>query len=107
MNLRRRHREDDWPTSTESKTILDRARKQTQVENFLHPREDPSYLDGVINMPLLLAAQAAVDQTDQWFANPAAIHALRESYAFDLEWFDEAYNQTIARCLAADQFEER
>lgn len=98
MRLRQVHADEDWPTGFN--TILVQARKQPEVACFLNP-ESLGYPDGVINLPLLLAAQVALDQTQRWFANPDAIHVLRAHRAFDPEWFDEAYNLTIARCLAA------
>ena len=98
MRLRQMHAEDEWPTGFN--TILVQARKQAEVARFLCP-EDLGYPDGVINVPLLLAAQVGTNQTDRWFADPGVIHVLRAHRAFDPEWFDEAYNLTIARCLAA------
>jgi hypothetical protein len=99
MRLFQIHAEDEWPTGFN--TIPGQDRKQDEKVRFLCP-ETYRFRDGVINMPLLLAAQVATNQTDQWFANPAAIHILRAHRAFDPEWFDEAFNLTIARCLAAD-----
>lgn len=100
MRLRQFHADDDWPTGFNE--ILNQARNQAEVARFLCPQAI-GYSDGVINMPLLLAAQVGANQTDRWFEDGAAIHALREHRAFDPEWFDEAYNSTIARCLAAGQ----
>lgn len=97
MCLRRMHAEDDWPTGL-GKMIAEN-RNRSHVASFLCPSQH-GFADGMINMPLLLAAQAATDQTESWFASPAAIHHLRRYRAFDPEWFDEAYNLTIAHCLA-------
>lgn len=98
MCLRQAHAEDDWPSDFNA--ILYQVRHQADVAHFLCP-ETFGAADGIINMPLLLAAQVATDQTDRWFADPGAIHVLRECRAFDPEWFDEAYNLTIAQCLSA------
>jgi hypothetical protein len=100
MRLRQLHADDVWPTGFNE--ILNQARNQAEVARFLCPQAI-GYPDGVINMPLLLAAQVGANQTDRWFEDGAAIHALREHRAFDPEWFGEAYNSTIARCLAAGQ----
>lgn len=97
MKLRQRHADEQWPSG--SNPILSSARSQTEVAGMLHPQA-LGYLDGAINLPLLLAAQAATHQTDNWFTHPAHIHVLRAHRAFDPDWFDEAYNLTIARCLA-------
>lgn len=98
MRLRRLHIEDQWPSG--SNQILVNARKQTDVAEYLCP-EKLDFADGVINLPLLLAAQVATNQTQEWFADPQAVNLLRSHLAFDPEWFEEAFNQTIARCLAA------
>jgi len=97
MRLRRSHKEDQWPSG--SNQILDTAHKQSEVANYLCP-EKLDFADGVINLPLLLAAQVATNQTQEWFSNPQAVNILRAHIAFDPEWFEEAYNLTIARCLA-------
>ncbi|MDR1063831.1 MAG: STY4851/ECs_5259 family protein [Azoarcus sp.] len=99
MRLLRQHGEDDWP-SVLSPTLV-QTREQPEVANFLYPKDDLGYRAGIVNMPLLLAAQVWMGQIDQWFANPDAIHDLRAYRAFDPEWFDDAYNLTIVRCLAA------
>jgi len=79
--------------------ILSRARRQANVAGMLHP-EALDYRDGALNMPLLLAGQAATNQTSGWFAHAENIHVLRMHRSFDPQWFDDAYNLTIARCLA-------
>lgn len=98
QRLRRLHIDDQWPSG--SNHILNGARKQTDVADYLCP-EKLDFADGVINLPLLLAAQVATNQTEEWFAEPQSVNILRSHQAFDPEWFEEAFNQTIARCLAA------
>lgn len=98
MRLRRLHADDEWPTGFNP--ILVQTHSQPDVAGFMNS-EKLGFSDGAINMPLLLAAQAATSQTGNWFADPATIHVLRAHRAFDPEWFDEAYNLTVARCLAA------
>lgn len=97
MRLRQRHADEQWPSG--ANPILTHARSQADVAGMIHPQA-LGYMDGAINLPLLLAAQAATNQTDNWFTHPAHIHVLRAHRAFDPDWFDEAYNLTIARCLA-------
>lgn len=96
MALRRRHAEDEWPLGFND--ILSHAKTNKQIRTYLYP-EALGYCDGVINLPLLLAAQAATGQTSNWFGNSQYIQVLRNHYAFDPEWFEDAYNLTIARCL--------
>lgn len=98
MRLRRSHIDDQWPTGLNQ--ILSDARSHPDVAVYLCP-EKLDFADGVINLPLLLAAQVALDQAQQWFDDPQSINLLRAHMAFDPEWFEEAYNQTIARCLSA------
>ncbi len=98
QRLRRLHIDDQWPSG--SNHILSGARKQADVADYLCP-EKLDFADGVINLPLLLAAQVATNQTEEWFAEPQSVNVLRSHQAFDPEWFEEAFNQTIARCLAA------
>jgi hypothetical protein len=97
MVLRRAHANDEWPT--ECNSIAADARSDSTLKQFLHtPAVD--YVDGVVNFPLLLAVKAATNKTGEWLCEPAKIDILRTHRAFDPDWFDEAYNQTIARCLA-------
>lgn len=102
MQLRRRQANDDWPSGVNA--FLAQARSNPGHARFLCPTQH-GFHDGVINLPLLLAVQVATSQTEDWFTDPAAIHALRAHRAFDPDWFDEAYNLTIARCLAAGLLE--
>lgn len=98
MALRRSHAEDDWPTDFND--ILSKARYMPLISEYLY-FNGFGHHDGVINMPLMFAACAASNQTEAWIDDTTHIHALRSYRAFDTDWFDEAYNQTVARCLAA------
>lgn len=99
MALRRNHAEDEWPSGFEE--ILHQARNNPEVEKFLVP--DPNeYREGVINMPVVAAVSAVLDQSDKFFPTPESIHQLRTAKAFDMEWFDDAYNLTIARYLVEE-----
>lgn len=97
MRLRRAHAEDPWPEGANG--TLAYARSRPELAHFLCPASY-GHADGAINMPLLLAAEAATDRTDRWFGDAPSIDVLRTHRAFDPEWFDEAYNHTIACCLA-------
>jgi hypothetical protein len=98
MHLRQIHAEDNWPTGFDA--VIVRARAQPEVARFLYP-QSLGFADGAINLPLILAAQVATDQSEHWFSAPDAIHVLRAHRAFDPEYFDHAYNLTVARCLVA------
>lgn len=99
MSLRRNHADEEWPSGFEE--ILHQARNNPEVEKFLVP--DPNeYRDGVINMPVVAAIAAMLDQSDKFFPTPKSIHQLRTARAFDMQWFDDAYNLTIARYLVEE-----
>jgi len=99
MKLRRDHHADteEWPQGF--KELLSSSRHDSQASRYVF-EESLGYQDEVINIPLILAAQSAFAKTEMWFADPAKIHLLRHFRAFDPDWFDEAFNQTIARCFA-------
>ena len=99
MALRRNHVEDEWPSGFQE--ILHQARNNPEVEKFLV--SDPNeYREGVINMPVVAAIAAVLDQSNEFFPTPERIHHLRTAKAFDMQWFDNAYNLTIARYLVEE-----
>lgn len=97
MRLRRIHHEDQWPSGLNQ--IIANARMQNDVRDYLCS-ERFDYADSIINLPLVLAAQVTTNQSQKWFSEPQLVNLLREHLSFDPEWFEEAFNQTIARCLA-------
>ncbi len=103
MALRRIHAEDDWPTGFN--TFLSKVKSESQIMKYLF-QSALAFQNGIINMPLMLAVHSVTNQTDDWFADTANIHLLRKYRAFDPDWFDEAYNQTVAHCLADGLFQE-
>ena len=99
MTLRRNHAEEEWPSGFEE--ILHQARNNPEIEKFLV--SDPNeYRNGVINMPVVVAIAAVLDQGNEFFPTPESIHQLRTAKAFDPQWFDDAYNLTIARYLVEE-----
>jgi hypothetical protein len=99
MNLRRSRSgdNDEWPSGF--KELVSKSRKDAAMARYLCP-DHFGFQDSVINLPLVVASQLVINKTADWFNNPTMIHALRTHRAFDPDWFDEAFNQTIARCLA-------
>jgi len=97
MKLRRNHAEDTWPT--EFYYLEERARRDPDIQPFLH-HERSGYPDGVINLPLITAAACAQGKSGEYFNDSQAIHLLRTYRFFDIDWFDEAFNRTIAQCYA-------
>lgn len=99
MKLRRSHYGDneEWPSSFTE--LVSESRNDPAIAKYMCS-ERLGFQDSVINLPLLVASQLALNKTTGWFRDAAMIHALRTHRAFDPDWFDEAFNQTIARCLA-------
>lgn len=104
MRLRRGHLSDDeeWPVGFDELLVM--ARKDPKVKPYLYP-ERLGFQDGVINLPLILAARVAQGETDDWFSDPKNVSLLNDYRNFDPDWFDEAFNVTIARCLADGLFD--
>lgn len=102
MNLRRIHADEDWVEDREG--ILDQKRNNPNVRTYLY-KENLGYQNAVINAPLILASEVVSDESADWLEKSAQIHLLRTFRAFDPEWFDEAYNLTVVRCLADGMFD--
>lgn len=96
MRLRQRRADDQWPQGLNA--ILNQSPSVDLIRE-VRCQEAHQFADSVINLPVALAADVASNQTPHWFANPEFIQTLRTHYAFDPEWFDQAYHLTIARCL--------
>ncbi len=97
MALLRQHAEDEWPN--ELKSFWASVDVDESAMDFLY-RGAQGFQAGVINLPLLLAIQSVTNQSLSWFSSAKRVHALRNYRAFDPDWFDEAYNQTVAHYFA-------
>lgn len=102
QQLFHRHAEDEWPGGLQEE--LKRAKKHFVYSRYLCSTSH-GFKDPVINLPLLLAAQCASGETEEWFRNPELISMLHQCRAFDPDWFEGAFNSTIARCLADNLFQ--
>lgn len=104
MQLRRSHLSDEveWPVGFDE--LLAAARRDPKVKPYLYT-ERLGFQDGVINLPLILAARVALGKTDDWYSDPRNISILHDHRNFDPDWFDEAFNVTIARCFANGLFD--
>lgn len=87
-----------WPTNFNGRVAHTRRH---QLHASLLCQQDFGFHDGLINLPVLLAIQAATNDTGEWFENPDLAHDLRMHMGFDPDWFTDAYDLTMARCLAA------
>lgn len=97
MKLRRSHAEDTWPS--EFNDLVEQAREDPDIQPFLY-HERFGYPDGVINLPLITAAACAQGKSGEYLNDSQAVHLLRTYRSFDIDWFDEAFNRTIAHCYA-------
>ena len=97
QQLFHRHAGDEWPGGL--KEMLSHARNHPDHSRYICSTSH-GFKDPVINLPLLLAVQCASGETEEWFHNPERINMLRCCRSFDPDWFADAYNMTIARCLA-------
>lgn len=87
-----------WPTYFNGRVA--QARRHSSHASLLC-QQDFGFHDGLINLPVLLAIEAATNETGEWFENSDSTHDLRSHMAFDPDWFTDAYDLTMARCLAA------
>lgn len=99
QRLLRDHADDTWPSDSGLFAWVNNTR---QDRSFVHlfPKESLTFRDGVIGLPVMLAIQVATNATSDWFTHPERTHILRTYQAFDLDWFTEAFDLTIARCLS-------
>lgn len=103
MNLRRVHADEEWVEDADG--ILEEKRKKPNVRRYLY-KENLGYQNPVISAPLIIASEVASGESADWLEKSAQIHLLRTFRAFDAEWFDEAYNLTVVRCLADGMFDK-
>lgn len=97
QQLFHRHADEEWPGGLQD--VLRQARNHPVYSRYICSTRH-GFKDPVINLPLLLAVQCASGDTGEWFKNRELISMLQHCRAFDLGWFEEAFNSTIARCLA-------
>lgn len=94
--------DEKWPVL--STDLLASAKANKSISQYLCP-QSYGVKDSVINLPIVLATQVAFGESGKWFSDPKAISVLHDYRSFDSDWFDEAYNLTIARCLADGVFD--
>lgn len=98
QQLFNRHAENEiWPVGLQQE--LWQARQDQQLSHYMCP-VSYGFKDPVINLPLLLASQCATGTLINRFFKPELIRTLHVCRAFDPDWFNDAYNLTIARCLS-------
>lgn len=100
QQLVRRHPEDVWPDGAACRDMIGEAKGDPRSARYLFALPFPAHMQAVINLPLLLAARCADGSSSAWLGDPVLVRTLKECRAFDPEWFETAYNYTVARCLA-------
>lgn len=103
QRLMQNHTDETWPTGFQSLTA--RSREDSDVAKLLSP-EPLGFRDSVVNLPIMLAARAMNNLTGDWLHSSEHIYLLREHQSFDQDWFTEAYNYTVARCLGLGLVQE-
>jgi len=96
QQLLRNNAERQWPARFTTELAV---AKQHGARPYLCPAEY-DFHDSVINLPILLALNALMDLSVDWNRHPNLIGAIREIQAFDQDWFADAFDLTVARCLA-------
>lgn len=103
QRLMQSHTEDNWPTGFLSLSGM--SRKDSEVAQLMGP-QSLGFRDSVVNLPIIMAARAMNDLTGDWLYSSEYIYMLREHQSFDQDWFTEAYNYTVARCLGLSLVQE-
>jgi hypothetical protein len=94
----RNNAEREWPGGLSAE--VGAARRSSVWARYLCPSEQ-SFRDSVINAPILLALHAVSGTNADWITSSDTLALLRGHQAFDPEWFAEAFNSTVLRCLGS------
>jgi hypothetical protein len=103
QRLMQNHTDDTWPTGFLN--LSGTSRQDPEVAQLMSP-QSLGFRDSVVNLPILMAARAMNDLTGEWLSSSEYIYLLREHQSFDQDWFTEAYNHTVARCLGLGLVQE-
>ena len=96
QHLRRIHAEDQWPTGFTK--MLTQVRHDEEVSRFLYADAN-KYRNGIINLPIILAITSILDRSRDYFSTKEDMHLIWTAKGFDEQWFDDAFNLTVARYL--------
>jgi len=97
--LLRIHAEEQWPTERKVNELIADARKDSRMVPFLHSG-DLGFKLGIVNLPIVLAFHAGTRPTSPLIQDPELVHAVRLYQDFDPDWFTDAFNYTVARCVS-------
>jgi hypothetical protein len=93
----RNNAEAQWPAGFAGE--LHAARRSPREAPYLCPGEY-GFHDEAINLPVLLALHSVTGEVPDWLSKPESIGLLRAHQAFDPDWFANAFDLTVARCLS-------
>ncbi len=102
----RRGVDETWPEGLED--LMGEARRNSTISKFMCTQElgFKGQVD-LVNLPIILAVQVILGETEDWFCNPHKVSYLAEYKSFDPDWFDDAFNLTITRCLGDGLFDQK
>ena len=84
-----------WPVDLKLEIL---PAKNMPLRRFLR-FADPHYRDVVVNVPILLGAAAATGVKLEWL-DESRLRTIRKYQDFCPEWFTDAFDLTVARCIA-------
>jgi hypothetical protein len=87
--------EAQWPRGLEAEIMqgLNASARQ------LIRTEEVWFRKAVVHLPILLAVSVLNDSTNSWW-DPNRLRTLRRFQDFCPDWFSDAFNLTVARCIA-------
>lgn len=85
----------EWPSVFFSEIT---AFKQSEHKNLMC-LNDFSFKDPVINFPFVVAINCLTQELPAWLSDEGAFLKLKKLKKFDDEWFDSAFDKTIARAI--------
>jgi hypothetical protein len=100
QHLLRGHPGDNqWPSDNNLYQFLHKFEQSERFTELVCVQcQDHRY--NIVNLPIVLAVQVAIGEVDWWYETATRIHLLRTCQAFDPDWFEAAFDLTIARCYS-------
>lgn len=95
--LRNNAEVENWPGNFIDEII---KAKQGELASYLCPKSY-GFHDVIINLPIILALSSVLNLPLNWLNTADSMRALRAIQDFDPDWFSEAFDLTVARCLAS------
>lgn len=95
--LRNNAEVEHWPN--DFMEDINKAR-QSELKNFLCPKRY-DFHDVVINIPIILALNSVLNLPLNGINSSDVMRTLRAIQDFDVYWFSDAFDLTVARCLAS------